>query len=160
MVRIRRVEKEDIAEVKQLLSETWAATYNIPAEIIGKLHDQEILELQTQNPDILFVVAADDSGRIVGVATAKISGDDAIGIERLYVHPHFQRQGIGRELLRSIIRTFPGVKTIRLEVARNNPKGISFYLKHGFVKVAERQRMIEGVVVDIVVMENRIHRIG
>lgn len=50
-------------------------------------------------------------------------------IEKLYVEPQFQSQGIGAELLRFAVET---MNAAFLWVLEYNKRGIAFYQKHGF----------------------------
>ena len=84
MVSISKVKKEDIFEVKELLSNTWANTYStfLPEQIIEKVtnvwHSPELLEAQLRAPDILFIVAKDKNEQIIGLATVNEKDQDTI----------------------------------------------------------------------------------
>ncbi|NRG34074.1 GNAT family N-acetyltransferase [Bacillus circulans] len=54
-----------------------------------------------------------------------------IYLESLYIHPNFQRQGIGRQLLNIGVNKFSDPWTLSLTVYKGNPN-ISFYEKEGF----------------------------
>lgn len=86
------------------------------------------LKLEIANKNLLFLVAKYNSNNIVGLATAE-KKDKRIFLKRLYVHPDYQRKGIGIKLLISILNVFKVTKTIYLEAEQDNIKGISFYKK-------------------------------
>src|SRR5688572_6737358 len=136
MVMIERVRIEDIADIKRVLSETWVDTYRdiLSPRTIQKVtsvwHDPERLAEQAQNP-AMFFGAAKEEGKIVGLVTAASIDKDTIMVFRLYVHPHFQRRGIGSDLLKTTLLAFPDAKKLRLEVEEENKKGLSFYRKQG-----------------------------
>jgi ribosomal protein S18 acetylase RimI-like enzyme len=53
----------------------------------------------------------------------------------LYVHPEFQRRGIGRELLVRASELLPTASAFRLAVLPANTRAIAFYEKNGFHSV-------------------------
>jgi ribosomal protein S18 acetylase RimI-like enzyme len=64
--------------------------------------------------------------------------EDGWFLNKLYVMPDLQRSGVGRALLDFAINEFD-IKTLRLQVNRQNYKAINFYFKYGFIieKVAD-----------------------
>ena len=159
MITIERVTAEDIPEVKQLLSETWADTYSgiLSPQTIQTVttawHAPHLLAQQAQNPDLFFAVAKDEHGKHLGLITIGKTDPDALMLYRLYVHPAFQRQGIGSKLVDAALIEFPAAKKMQLEVEADNKKGIAFYLKSGFKEIARRDETIEGEVLKVIVME-------
>ena len=71
-----------------------------------------------------------DDGVVRGVI--RVSGDE---IEKLYVEPQFQSQGIGAKLLKHAINTLHATQLWALEY---NSRGIAFYQRHGFVLTGEK----------------------
>lgn len=137
----------------------WIRTYGnfLSRELIekatGAWHDPRLIISQIEDPDFFFGILRDNGRNIIGMTTAKIT-DGTLVIGRLYVHPEHQGRGIGKELLLSAADAFPSIKKIRVEVFRNNSKGISFYLRQGFTETGIRQEKIEGIILDdIVVLE-------
>jgi ribosomal protein S18 acetylase RimI-like enzyme len=56
-----------------------------------------------------------------------------VQLEKLYLLPEFRRQGIGSNLLRSVVEQALKVqKPVRLRVLRVNTSAQRFYVKHGF----------------------------
>ncbi|MDJ0270066.1 MAG: ribosomal protein S18-alanine N-acetyltransferase [Aigarchaeota archaeon] len=91
------------------------------------------------SPSSLFLVA-EDSGRVVGYAVARVEERNALLLS-IAVHPQHRRRGVGALLLRSIIRQLPEeVEYLDLQVAVSNSAAISFYEKHGFEKVGKIPR--------------------
>jgi ribosomal protein S18 acetylase RimI-like enzyme len=158
MITIYKVQQEDISEVKQVLSHTWKDTYGsfLSDKTIEKVttvwHDPEALKAQAMNPEIYFAVAKEE-GKIVGLITARKIDDVTIFMNRLYIHPDYQRQGIGSKLFDSSLEAFPNAKVVRLEVEEENKKGLSFYLKQGFKEVERKTDEIEGEILKSIVME-------
>lgn len=159
MVSIERATVEDVPEIKQVLSETWRATYSpflSPATIdtvTSVWHSPDQLAAEIQNPRIFFGVAKTENAAIVGLTTVGQITEDTVVLSRLYVHPEYQRQGIGSQLLRAGITAFPSVHTIRLEVEENNQSAYTFYYKHGFRETERKEEHVEGDVIKVQVME-------
>lgn len=59
----------------------------------------------------------------------------------LCVHPHFQHQGFGRQLLNHALSTLKeqGINIAYLEVRRSNHKAINLYKNLGFIQIGERK---------------------
>lgn len=75
--------------------------------------------------------------RVGTVSVARM--DDHIRFGEFYLFPCFQRQGIGTEVLREVIRQADaGELSIKLEHLKGNPVG-SLYRRHGFVVTAESE---------------------
>ena len=62
-------------------------------------------------------------------------------ILNLCVHPHFQHQGLGKQLMVHALETAKehGAKIIYLEVRRSNVNAISLYQKMAFSQIGERK---------------------
>jgi ribosomal protein S18 acetylase RimI-like enzyme len=59
-------------------------------------------------------------------------------------------------LLEEVIRSFPKLKSVQLEVEKQNRQAISFYHKHGFKKVGEKIFKISSIQMPSFVMEKKI----
>lgn len=95
------------------------AAWHTPARIAANL----------ERTDGEYLVA-DDGERLGGMAFASLSGADDvknIRLHQLYVHPDFQRMGIGRDLFAEIETCFPGAGRLVVEVEANNHQAIAFY---------------------------------
>jgi ribosomal protein S18 acetylase RimI-like enzyme len=162
MVSIERANVEDVPEIKQVLSETWRATYSSflsPATInavTSVWHSPDQLAAQIQNPLIFFGVAKTDNGAIIGLTTMGQITADTVVLSRLYVYPQYQRQGIGSQLLQASITAFPNARTIRLEVEENNRSAHAFYRNHGFRETESKEERVEEDVIKVMVMEKHI----
>jgi ribosomal protein S18 acetylase RimI-like enzyme len=157
MVEIERATVQDVPAIKAILRETWHDTYGslLPKTaldtITSQWHAPELLSEQVQTPDIYFAVAR-EAGVAVGVITAH-EQEGVIVVNRLYVRPHYQRRGIGRQLLEAGYRTFGAAHTVRLSVEAENRKGVAFYAKHGFRETARSSEDVAGARLEYVVME-------
>ncbi len=131
MIRIITVKPDEILEVKRLLSYTWTDTYGklyskkAIKKITATWHSAKNLAAQPMNPDFYFGAAKDETNKIVGITTVRKTGKETIVMQRLYVHPKYQRQGIGGQLMDRAVSHF-NAKKIRLEVEEKNKMKIIY----------------------------------
>ncbi|MXY95033.1 MAG: GNAT family N-acetyltransferase [Caldilineaceae bacterium SB0670_bin_27] len=162
MIAIQPAEIEEVQEIKQVLSGTWTDTYSsfLPVEVIHKItslwHSPATLAAEIENERVLFNVAKNEQGEIIGLLTANRPSDEVIYIARLYVLPGHQRQGVGGKLLDACVQAFPGAEILRLEVEEQNEKGLLFYRKQGFRKISRKEEELEGISLMVVGMEKRL----
>jgi len=162
VITIKKVEKEDIAKVKELLLETWIDTYGaiMSEDTISKItsiwHDPARLEAQANDEKIIFQAAIDNFGEMIGLITIGKNDGDTADLLRLYIHPDKQRQGIGNILLEQALKELKEYKRVRLEVEEANQKGKSFYYKFGFKEVEKKVENIEGEKFNTIIMEKSI----
>ena len=158
MIRIERAKLEDVPAIKQVLSDTWRATYGhfLPPGIIEHItaewHAPTLLTQQVQNPTLFFGIARPEAGYVVGLVTASAS-NDVLMINRLYVLPDHQRQGIGQQLLQASYEAFPACQRVRLEVEVQNHSGVAFYRRQGFTNVGQHQEQIQNTLLEVMTME-------
>ena len=130
------------------MKDTWIDTYGsyysseTIEEITSSWHDPKRLAQQIQNNDCYFAVAKNDTGKIVGIITARRIENKILQIDRLYIHPDFQGQGIGKQLLAHASKEFESIKTVLLDVEAMNKKAIEFYERQGFEKYGELDEVI------------------
>lgn len=140
MFFVRSASPRDISAIRDVLAETWRATY-APfygaakvEEIIADWHSEAAIKNHMARPDGEFLVA-DDGERIGGVAYASHSAQSrTVSLHQLYVRPECQGLGIGRDLFAEIETCFPGAQTLSLEVDPGNEPAIAFYQSHGMTE--------------------------
>ena len=84
------------------------------------------------------VLAATHDDVPVGHAMGQRDGGEII-LYSLYVHPEWQRKGIGSALLDAVIADHPEAKAIRLEVLKDNAAAIAWYRTKGFETYGDTQ---------------------
>ena len=159
-----RANIEDVPEIKRVLSETWIATYSqflshaTIHTVTSVWHNPKQLTVEIQNPHIFFGVAKIADGTITGLTTVgqRTDDDDTIMLSRLYVHPQYQRHGIGSKLLQAGIAAFPTARTILLEVEENNQQAHAFYLRHGFRDMENKEERVHSDVIKVIVMAKHL----
>lgn len=137
MFFVRSASARDIPAIRDVLAETWRATY-APfygaakvEEIIAEWHSEAAIKASLERPHGEFLVA-DDGKLIGGVAFASYAADTrSVSLHQLYVRPECQGLGVGRDLFAEIETCFPDAQSLTLEVDPGNEPAIAFYKAHG-----------------------------
>ncbi len=138
MLEIRQATADDLEAVRQLLHDTWHATYDVTMgveavdDITSRWHSAENLSRQISDPDWSFLVAENHGGVVVGHAGAVRRTAEVVALARLYVLPKQQGGGAGTALLTAVADWAGDGVTIELEVETSNTPAIGFYRMHGF----------------------------
>ncbi|KGF68170.1 GCN5 family acetyltransferase [Hoeflea sp. BAL378] len=137
MFFVRSASARDLAAIRDVLAETWRATYGPfygaarVEEIIADWHSEAAVTADLNKPGGEYLVA-DDGKMIGGVAFASYSPQTHIvSLHQLYVRPECQGLGVGRDLFAEIETCFPGAQSLTLEVDPGNEPAIAFYKAHG-----------------------------
>jgi GNAT superfamily N-acetyltransferase len=68
---------------------------------------------------------------------------EALFLNKLYLHPAYQAQGHGGEIMLRLIRMAHSArKPMQLSVLTTNPRARSFYVRHGFVVLTTTKEKI------------------
>ncbi|MDR0183609.1 ribosomal protein S18-alanine N-acetyltransferase [Lysobacter arvi] len=80
-------------------------------------------------------------GRIIGYFLMSIAADEA-HVLNICIDPNFQGQGLGRQLLRALVRVARGrhAERVFLEVRPSNAGAIALYHSEGFNEIGRRPR--------------------
>ena len=160
---LHRLTPTEVDAVSALARVVWQATY--PALISQAQIDTMLAEryapagIRTQLDDprhAWWVV--EKSQALAGFAHASLDGTNC-KLDKLYVHPHSQRQGIGRALLYAVQDWARQQQAQRLwlQVNRGNTQAIRAYEHYGFHIVESRVFDIgHGFVMDDHVMEQAL----
>lgn len=151
-VSIREMVDDDVPEVLRIGDAGWRAAYGdiLRAETIDEAidtwYDPEMIREQIADEDAGNFVAERD-GEVVGYVSggpAEESGVTILGA--IYVDPDYWGEGIGTALLQEFERDCRdrGDDTIRLHVLADNDIAVSFYRKHGYEAVDERETELFG----------------
>lgn len=150
----------DVDAVAALARTVWQATYPAlisQAQMDAMLADRYAatrMRAQLGDPAHAWHVAW-QGGTAVGFAHAYLDGD-ACKLDKLYVHPAQQRQGVGAALL-AAVETWARAQhapRLRLQVNRGNTQALSAYTKYGFAIVESRVFDLgNGFVMDDHIME-------
>ncbi|MDQ0481839.1 GNAT family N-acetyltransferase [Guptibacillus hwajinpoensis] len=145
---IRKMEERDVNPVQEVAKKSWNTTYEkiIPLEIQERFLDtayNDEMMIKRLNGSYLYVAEKDQ--QIVGFAnfsTVKEEGEVELGA--IYLYPEYQGKGIGTALLHEGIKNLKGVKSIYINVEKENSIGTNFYQAKGFEVISEFDDNLEG----------------
>ncbi|MDP3478372.1 MAG: GNAT family N-acetyltransferase [Desulfoprunum sp.] len=143
MITICRAElkdAEDILALQKLAYQSEARLYNDWSLPPLRQSLESLLEEFGES----VVLKAVSNGRIVGSVRAKATLE-VCAIGRLVVHPDFQGQGIGSQLLKSIEVEFPEVSRYELFTGSKSEANIRLYQRHGY-EISRTQRLSPAVL--------------
>ena len=105
-----------------------------------------------------FLVALDDSGRVVGYAGVQVVLDEGY-ITNVAVRPECRRQGIAGKLLQVFLDFAKGNRLafLTLEVRASNYDAIALYGSRGFRSVGRRKNYYEHPKEDAIIMTREFH---
>lgn len=119
-----------------LLFKEYAAWLNI--DLRFQQFDDELLKLKTMygSPVGGIILCKIENEFIACVGIRKIDNNTA-ELKRMFVKPTYQKQGIGKILLRIAIQLAEtrNYKTIRLDTLNHMTTAISLYKNHGFYEI-------------------------
>lgn len=162
-IEIRPVTLPDVPAISSLAREIWQATYPgiITQEQIDFMLEQryghERLYDDLDDADKWLDQAFLEERR-VGFAFSEIYKDE-FKLDKLYIHPDVQRQGVGGKLIEHVAARAKklGYPCVILAVNKRNEKAIASYKKYGFVV---RETIVDdigrGFVMDDFIMEKKL----
>ena len=122
--------------------------------MLAERYDATLIRAQLKDPKHAWRLAS-QAANPIGFAHARLESD-ICKLDKLYIHPDFQRRGVGRALLDEI-KVFARTRratVMRLQVNRGNLAAIAAYQRYGFVVREARVFDIGGgFVMDDYVME-------
>lgn len=152
MIHIVKATTEDIPVIRQLAEQAFPDTYReilSPEQIdymMEWMYSAESLVRQMEEGHV-FYIAYDGDGVPVGYVSIQPEGKDVYHLQKLYVLPERQGEGIGRLLFSTAVaevkRMCPEARRMQLNVNRQN-KAYDFYCRMGMRKVDEGDFPIGG----------------
>lgn len=134
---MRAVAAADVAAVRQVLVETWHDTYDrlIGAarvtEITDDWHAIDALAGGICRIDHAFLLV-ELGDRVIATGSA-MRGEGVVEVQRLYVHPSGQGQGVGVLLLDALLARLGAMPRVEVSVMLGNTRAQAFYEREGFV---------------------------
>ena len=120
---MRKVRKSDLKEIQYICEQCFPGddAFEIAEPLIDIEH--------------YYVAINDSTQQIVGFVIFGIYSIDTAHIMMFAVHPNYQRQGIGTQILDFTLEKIreSTVGRVRLEVKIQNNQAINFYKKHDFI---------------------------
>ena len=130
MTEIRDMNKTDLARVMDIESKTFVAPWK-ESEMLYELEENKFANLA--------VIVLDNY--VVGFYDYWHTFDSAT-IAQIAIDPAYQRQHLGSLLMEEIIKDAKAkkVRTITLEVRKNNEKAVNLYQKYGFKTTLTKEK--------------------
>ncbi len=138
-IHIGLLRDDEVESLQTLAQHIWRTCY--PAIIshaqidymLAQRYTPALLRQQRAQGDPVFV--ARDGARLVGFAHACLTEEGRCKLDKLYVSPERQRQGVGSRLLTEVqaFARRQGCATLFLRVNKHNGAALAAYRKHGFV---------------------------
>lgn len=137
---IRPVAREEVGAIAQLARLIWEQAYReliSPAQIdymLAQRYNAPRLLEELARPELWWDQAFAGARRLGFAATQATAVPGEFKLDKLYVHPQAQRQGIGSALLAKAQERARsrGGKTLILAVNKGNAQAIAAYRKNGF----------------------------
>jgi len=162
-IEIRPITPPEVPAISALAREIWQATYPgiITQEQIDFMleqrygHERLYDDLEDMHK---WLDQACCDGRRIGFAFSEIYKDE-FKLDKLYIHPDVQRQGVGGQLIAHVAERArkQGYPCVILQVNKRNVNAINSYKKYGFeVRTTTIDDIGSGYVMDDFVMEKKL----
>lgn len=125
MIHYANITRFNMAEIFDLYAQVGWTNYTSQTEMLARALENS-----------LYILAAFDDSRLVGLIRCVGDGVSILFIQDLLVLPGYQRQGIGRALLSQCLTAFTDCYQIHL-LTEISEKTQGFYEAMGFVPVSE-----------------------
>ena len=137
-MQIRRAILSDAIIIQRLAESIWWKHYpSIIGEeqvrfMLNKMYNLENIEKQISEKKQQYFILEND-GQDLGFFSIEVRESSAAFINKFYILQDQQRKGIGAAAFQLLLKQFPEINCIRLQVNRQNYQAINFYFKQGFV---------------------------
>lgn len=125
--------------------EKWHSPEKLAARI-------EKIEQAKSNPDMLYRIAKDKKGDVVGLALS-FRDKETQCLGALYVDKAYYGTGLAQRFMDEVIAWADPTKSIEFEVATYNERAKAFYRKYGFEEIKGTERLYD--VIPVVKMVRR-----
>lgn len=142
--KINKMSIEDLKSIRDILYSNF-----------DNFWSYDVLEDELESDNSYVIVAKNNENIIVGFAGLKVILDEA-NIMNIVVKKDFRHHGIGSILLRALINYSKklNLKTITLEVNKNNLSAIRLYDKFSFDRLGIRKKYYNGESDAIIMSKN------
>lgn len=146
-VTIRDAELDDIAAILRVTERSWNAAYGgiLLQETIettmAELHEGDVTRQLIEREDVAYFVA-ERGESVLGYSSGALSDAENVAqLGALHVDPDYWNEGVGTALLQKFEEFCHqrDEEAIRLHVLSENEIGMSFYRKHDYTVVDERE---------------------
>lgn len=135
MVIIRKAEPKDAREIKQVHVSAYQKNYRgfLPDDYLDNMKiDNDIIDRTQNHIKTNEYLVAECEGKVVGFAKLCIPAEKEVEIQALYIHPNYQKRGIGALLVNKVCqdKKKQGFRKLIIWTIKNGPS-VGFYLKQG-----------------------------
>lgn len=161
-IKIRHANKNDTFDIIEIKRHGWLSAYThifgedkINHHFDSKKNDPEYIKTSIEqietNPHS-YVATIDDKAVATMAIKEILPEEDFIEVLYLYVHPAYQRHGIGKKLYDIAISVAKenNKNNIHIEAIKDNYIGCAFYRKNGGKDLSTRTRTCCGIEVDMI----------
>ncbi|RFB81059.1 GNAT family N-acetyltransferase [Methylovirgula sp. 4M-Z18] len=132
---VRAASSADFPAMREVLSAAWWATYEpvfgerVVGDMVDALGSHDLAGLLPHKSDIALVIEGEPG--IVGTVIYRERPPLAY-LWGMYVHPSFQRLGLGSQLIERVCADVVGCRRLELHVLKTSTHAYRFYRKLGF----------------------------
>lgn len=152
---------DDVEHMNAMWNQSWLDTY--PNEAAGVTHEwvkkkiggwenpeniqkrkKQLIDAES-NPDVMWRVAKDKNGKVIGVAAPyRDATTQCVGA--IYVDKDYHGSGVAQALMKEILAWADPARPLELEVATYNERAKAFYRKYGFTEVEDSERLVHDTI--------------
>ena len=148
-IMFRKARITDLNSLRELMILTFHHSYahmNDPENFqlyMEETFAPEVIQEELQDPNNVYWLGLQKDEAVAFIKlnfeekSNKFKEEKAVEIQRIYVHPKLQGQGIGAQLIQKAKQEakYFHAKNIWLGVWKKNPAAIRFYKRHDFVEI-------------------------
>lgn len=173
--------QDDVEGIREIQKLGWMTTYpnksygisikdieekfNLPEKELQEYYRKRKQSINN-NPDVIHTWVAKKEKDIIGFCIA--SKEKEHRILAIYIHPEFQRKGIGKQLMKEALIWLGNRNNIFVNCAIYNHKAVGFYESFGFTKSGNNPKsevpdLPSGKSIpeiELILRFNRIHKKG
>ena len=146
MIKIRQIQRDEVAFAKQLIYQVAHQVFNDTRTLEesiayyegrGQLHDMDELQQTYFDNDGIFLILT-DNGQMIGTGAIRKIDDELCELKRLWLLFEYHGQGLGYRMIQELFRFArgKGYKRVRLETDRDyQSRAYNLYKRLGFYEI-------------------------
>ena len=136
-ITLQQATPGDIPLIRLLAQRIWLAHYpSVIGEkqvtyMLDKIYSLEALQHQMEAEGQMFRLVM-EADTVLGFISVSDKGEGNYFLNKFYLDNDQRGKGLGKAVFERILDYYPGLRTMRLTVNRQNYKSINFYFRIGF----------------------------